>query len=170
MRTCQKINSGRGWTSDVAVAVDLEAVERRRHLGRVRVVEVGPAGDGVAADVGVRHARRLRRAPHPTLLLVEPEPCTHRPRAVHVVPELRRQKPLQNLRVRRARFRRKSVRVWPWCKYLHRAGGSDGVDETELVEDVGAAHHRDHHLDVVRAERRLDTSPLAKMTFTGWLN
>jgi hypothetical protein len=106
MCTCQKINSGRGWTSDVAVAIDLEAVERRRHLGRVRVVEVGPAGDGVAADVGVRHARCLRRAPHLTLLLVESQPRTHRPRAVHVVPELRRQKPLQSTRVRRARSRR----------------------------------------------------------------
>jgi hypothetical protein len=95
-----------GGTSDVAVAVDLEGVEWRWHLRRVRVVEVWPAGDGVAADVGVRHAGSLCRAPHPTLLLVEPEPRPQRPRAVHVVPELRRQKPLhprtRNLRVTRA--------------------------------------------------------------------
>jgi hypothetical protein len=44
------------------------------------------------------------------------------------------------------------------CVCLHRAGGPDGVDEAELVEDVGAAHHRDHHLDVVREERRLDAA------------
>jgi hypothetical protein len=85
-----------GVTSDGAVAVNLEAVERRRHLRRVLVVEVGPASDGVAADVGVRHARCLRRASHPPLILVESQPRTHRPRAVHVVPELRRQKSLRD--------------------------------------------------------------------------
>jgi hypothetical protein len=155
-----------GVTSDGAVAVNLEAVERRRHLRRVLVVEVGPAGDGVAADVGVRHARCLRRASHPPLILVESQPRTHRPRAVHVVPELRRQKPLRDIRVRRARSRKRSS---VGRAYLHCAGGSYAIDEAELVEDVGAARHGDHHLDAVLPERRLDTAPLAEITLIRWL-
>jgi hypothetical protein len=59
-------------------------------------------------------------------------------------------------RERRVNLVQKCSRV---RKYLDSAGSLDGFDEAELVEDVGAAHDRDHHLNAVRAEHRLHELP-----------
>lgn len=86
------------FTSDAAVPIDDEAVQRWRRLGRVFVVVVGPAGDGVAAYVGVGNAGGLDGSPNPSLSVVEAQCRLHRVRLVDVVPELRRQEPLPRQR------------------------------------------------------------------------
>jgi hypothetical protein len=73
---------------------------RRRKSGSGRAAAAPPTGACCRSRASQRwscsRCRCTARPMPPPLILVESQPRTHRPRAVHVVPELRRQKSLRD--------------------------------------------------------------------------